>query len=175
MNHHHHHHHVMPPAQISLTLSRHFSLSFIAAGRSSGLRPVSSQSCGMYVQAGRHAFAQLYIGVCRSTSLMNSSLLLRQCPACLVRLTCIDFVMGGMWPYSWCFVGCCPQDLFNISRRPGYYSTKAILKYKKIKKLNVSKPLYKCNNEKFKTMPIYQTNDDTLLQRKNFRENSSPL
>ena len=35
-----HHHHVMPPARISLTLSRHFSLSFIASGRSSGLHPV---------------------------------------------------------------------------------------------------------------------------------------
>ena len=34
---HHHHHHVVPPAWISLTLSRHFSLSFIAFGRSSGL------------------------------------------------------------------------------------------------------------------------------------------
>ena len=26
----------------------------------------------------------------------------------------IVFVMGGKWPYSCCFVGCCPQDLFNI-------------------------------------------------------------
>ena len=30
---HHHHHHVVPSAQISLTLSRHLSLSFIASGR----------------------------------------------------------------------------------------------------------------------------------------------
>ena len=44
-----HHHHVMPPAQISLTLSRHFSLSFIASGRSSGLHLVSTHSCCMYV------------------------------------------------------------------------------------------------------------------------------
>ena len=36
-------------------------------------------------------------------------------PACLVRLTCIVFVMGGKWPYSWCLVGCCRQDLFNIA------------------------------------------------------------
>ena len=42
-----HHHHVMPPARISLTLSRHFSLLFIASGRSSGLHPVSSHSCCM--------------------------------------------------------------------------------------------------------------------------------
>ena len=33
--------HVVPLARISLTLSRHFSLSFIASGRSSGLHPVS--------------------------------------------------------------------------------------------------------------------------------------
>ena len=44
---HHHHHHVAPPARISLTVSRHFSLSFIASGRSSGLQPVSSHSCCM--------------------------------------------------------------------------------------------------------------------------------
>ena len=112
----HHHHHVVPLARISLTLSRHFSLSFIASGRSSGLHPVSSQSYWMYVRAGRPAFARPYVGVHGSTSLMSSFLLLQQCPACLVRLTWIVFVMGGRWPYSWCFVGCCRLDLFNIAR-----------------------------------------------------------
>ena len=92
---HHHHHHVMPLVRISLNLSRHFSQSFIASDRSSGLHPVSSHSCCMYVLAGRPAFARLYVGVHRSTSLMRSSLLLQQCPACLVRLTWIVFVMGG--------------------------------------------------------------------------------
>ena len=111
----HHHHHVVPLAQISLTLSCHFSLSFIAFGRSSGLHPVSSHSCCTYVRAGCPAFAWPYAGVYRSTSLMSSSLLLQQYPACLVRLTCIVFVMGGRWPYSWCLVGCCCQDLFNIA------------------------------------------------------------
>ena len=107
---------VMPLARISLTLSRHFSLSFIASGRSSGLHPVSSHSCCKYVLAGRPAFARPYVEVHRSTSLMSSSLLLQQCPACLVRLTGIVFVMGGKWSYSWCVVGCCRQDLFNIVR-----------------------------------------------------------
>ena len=111
MVHHHHHHHVVPPAQISLTLSRHSSLSFIAFGRSSGLHPVSSHSCCMYVRAGRPAFSWPYAGVHRSTSLMSSSLLLQQCPACLVRLTWIVFVMGSKWQYSWCLVGCCRQGL----------------------------------------------------------------
>ena len=113
---HHNHHHVMPQAQISLTLSRHFSRSFIASGKSSSLHPVSSHSCWMYVRAARPAFARPYVGVHRSTSLMGSSLLLQQCPACLVRLTWIVFLMGGRWPYSWCFVGCCRQYLFNFAR-----------------------------------------------------------
>ena len=104
----------VPPAQISLTLSRNLSLSFIASGSSSGLHPVSSHSCCMYVLAGRPDFARPYAGVHRSTSLMSSSLLLQQCPACLVRLAWIVFVVGGRRPYSCCFVGCCRQDLFNI-------------------------------------------------------------
>ena len=74
---HHHHHHVVPLARIALTPSRHFSLSFITSGRSSGLHPVSSHSCCMYVRAGCPAFAWPYAGVHRSTSLMSSSLLLQ--------------------------------------------------------------------------------------------------
>ena len=70
----------------------------------------------MYVRAGRPAFAWPYMGVHRSTALMKSSLLLQQCPACLVRLAWVDYVVGGKWPYSWCPVGCCCQDLFNIAR-----------------------------------------------------------
>ena len=95
--HHHHHHHVVQLARISPTLSRHFSLSSIASSWSSGLHPVSSHSCCMYVRAGRPAFAWPYVEVHRITSQMSSSLLLQQCPACLVRLTCIVFVMGGRW------------------------------------------------------------------------------
>ena len=103
-----HHHHVVPLARISMTLSRHFFLSFIASGWSSGLHPVSSYSCCMYVRAGRPAFARPYAGVHRSTSLISSSLLLQQC---LFRLTWIVFVMGeGRWPYSWYLVGCYRQD-----------------------------------------------------------------
>ena len=73
----HHHHHVVRPAWISLTLSLHVSLSFIASGRSSGLHPVSSHSCCMYVRAGRLAFDWPYAGVHRSTSLTSSSLFLQ--------------------------------------------------------------------------------------------------
>ena len=107
-----HHYHVVQQERISLNLSRHF-LSFIASGRSSGLDPVS---CCMYVRVGRPAFAQPYVEVYRSTSLMSSSLLLQQCPTCLVRLTWIVFLIGGMWPYSRCLLECCRQDLFIIAR-----------------------------------------------------------
>ena len=65
------------------------------------------------VRASRSAFARPCEGVHWSTSLISSSLLLRQCLACLVRLTWIVFVMGSRWPYSCCFVGCYLQVLFN--------------------------------------------------------------
>ena len=112
----HHHHHDVWLARISLTLSLHVSLSFIAFGRSSGSHPVSSHSCCMNVRAGRPAFDWPYTGVHRSTSLTISSLVLQQCPACLVCLAWIVFVIGSRWPYSWRRVGCCCQDLFNIAR-----------------------------------------------------------
>ena len=56
------HHHVILLAWISLTLSRHFSLSFSTSSRSSGLHPVSSHSCCMYVWTGRPAFLWSYAG-----------------------------------------------------------------------------------------------------------------
>ena len=101
----------------SLATSPYYSLSL--AGLQGYILYVCSScmlcsSC-MYVRAGHLAFARPYVGVHRTTSLMSSSLLLQQCPACLVRLTCIVFVMGGKWPYSWCLLGCCRQDLFNIT------------------------------------------------------------
>ena len=89
------HHHVVSPARISLILSRHFSLPFIATGRSSGLHPESLHSCCMYVGAGRHAVARPYVGVHKRTLLMSSSLLLQQWPTCLLLLNLIVFVMGG--------------------------------------------------------------------------------
>ena len=42
---HHCHHHVVPPARISLSFSRHPSLSSITPSRSSRLHPVSAQCC----------------------------------------------------------------------------------------------------------------------------------
>ena len=59
--------------------------------------PAGPPSCCMYVRAGRPASARPYGGIHRSTSLMSSSLLLQQCPASLVRLTWIVFVMEGRW------------------------------------------------------------------------------
>ena len=91
----HKNHHVAPLARISLTLSRYPSLSSIASAGSSELPPVSTQSCCMYDLTDHPAFDRPCEGVHRSRSLMSSSLLLQQCPACLVRLILIVFVMGG--------------------------------------------------------------------------------
>ena len=96
----HHHHHVALLAQISLTLFHHPSLPFITSGRSSRLNPVSAQNCWILVLAGRPTFARPCEGVHRSKLLMRSSLLLQQCPACLVHLTWMVFVMGGRWCFG---------------------------------------------------------------------------
>ena len=89
------HHHVALPARVSQTLSHHPSLSSIARGVSSGLYPESAQSCCIYILAGRPAFSCPCEGVHRSVSLTSSSLLHKQCPACLVRL----------WEFSWWVIG----------------------------------------------------------------------
>ena len=105
------HHHVTLPARISLTLSIvHCSRQVFKASSCIGTEL-------WYIGSSCHpAFACSCEGVHRSMSLMSLSLLLLQCHACLVCLTWIVFVMGGRWLYSCCFVGCCLQDLFNITR-----------------------------------------------------------
>ena len=84
------------------------------------LLPIGLQGYILYrhrtVLAGRPAFAHPCEGVHRSMSPMSLSLLLQLCLRCLVRLTWIVFVMGGKWPYSYCFVGFFLQDLFSIVR-----------------------------------------------------------
>ena len=81
-------------------------------------RPVSIVYCSREVFQGISSIGTelLYLGsswsyyFCegahRSISFMSSSLLHQQCHACLIRLTLLVFVIGGRWPYSWCFVGC---------------------------------------------------------------------
>ena len=65
---------------------------------------------------GRLTFAYPCEGVYGSISFRSLPLLLHQCPACLVRLTWIVFVMVGRWQYCYCFVECCSLDLFNTAR-----------------------------------------------------------
>ena len=48
-------------------------------------------------------------------SIVEHRLWARPC-FCMCGSSFIVFVMGGRWPYSWCFVGCCLQDLFKIAR-----------------------------------------------------------
>ena len=115
-HHHHHHHHVVLLAWISLTLFGHQSLSSITFGRSSRLHPVSAQSCRCVI-AGRPTLARPCEEVQRSTLLMCSPLLLQQCPACLVRLIWMAFVMGGWWSYSCCFVWVLPPGLVQYSSK----------------------------------------------------------
>ena len=85
-----HLHHVPLSTLISLTLPRHTPLSSIASGRSSGLHPVSVGGCFMKLRAGWHDFARSCVGVHRSTLLLP-----QRCPACMVCLTLIVFVVGG--------------------------------------------------------------------------------
>ena len=46
---------------------------------------------------------------------MSSSWLLQQCPTSLIHLIWMVLKIGSRWPYKYCFVGCCFQDLFNIT------------------------------------------------------------
>ena len=48
-------------------------------------------------------------------SFIRSSLLLQQCPACLVRRIWMILEIGSRWPHSCYIMGCCFQDLFNTA------------------------------------------------------------
>ena len=56
-----------------------------------------------------------HTGFNRRMSLMSLSLLLQQCPACLVCLTRMVCVIGNRWPYSCFLVGSCFYDLFKTA------------------------------------------------------------
>ena len=101
--------------QIFPTLSHHSALSSITSSRSSRLHPVSILSYYCKVLVNQPTLAHLSEGVHRETSLMCSTLLFQQCPACLVHFVWMVLEMGGRWPYSCCFMGCCFQDLFKVA------------------------------------------------------------
>ena len=46
---------------------------------------------------------------------MSLSFLLQQCPTCLVCRIWMVLEIGGKYPYSCCFVGCCFLDLFSMA------------------------------------------------------------
>ena len=100
--------------QISLLLSRHSSLYYITSSRSSRLHPVSILCCCGEALVYRPTLAHPCEGVHWKTSLMSSSLLLLQCLAYFVRWMVLE--IGDRLPDSYCFLGCCIQDLFNIHR-----------------------------------------------------------
>ena len=85
-------------------------------------------------------FAQPCEGVHRSISLKSSSLLLQEYLARLtwirltwIRLSWIVFLMGGKWPYCWCFVWCYLPDLFNIYIRKWIYEFSQLELIKKLR------------------------------------------
>ena len=80
-------HHLVPPARISLTLSRHFSLSFIAFGRSSRL----------------HFLFLIFLRTELSSSLVNGPSLMSNC--LLIILVIGSFVTFGGFPSR--FLKCC--------------------------------------------------------------------
>ena len=116
MYHHHHHHLVVPSARISLTPSHHPPYRSSLPAGLQDYTPYLYRAAVCTFELVALAFDRPCEEFHKSTSLMSSSLLLQQYPACLVRPILIVFVMGGRWPYRCCFVGCCLQDLFNISR-----------------------------------------------------------
>ena len=97
-------------ARISLILSLPLSLLSIVQ---SGL--LNTILCPSRVLAGRLTLARQHEGILRKTSFMCLSLFIQQYPTCLVCLNWIVLELGCKWPYSYCFVGCCFQDLFNIT------------------------------------------------------------
>ena len=68
---------------------------------------VSAQSWWMYVFATRTTLVCPCVGVHRKASLINSSLLLKQYPEYLSRLSWMVSEMGAKRPFYWVFVGCC--------------------------------------------------------------------
>ena len=68
------------------------------------------------VIAGRLTLARPYERIQKRTSLMSLSLLLQKCQVYLIRPSRMVLKMGGKWPYSCCFVGCCFQDVFITAR-----------------------------------------------------------
>ena len=73
------------------------SLSSIDSSRSSGLHPISTQSCCIMFKLVALPLLGHVKGSKRVISLMSRSLLLLQYPDCLVRLILIFIVMGGWW------------------------------------------------------------------------------
>ena len=83
----HHLHQGMLTAQTPLTLSRHPSFLGITLGKSSRWLSVSAQNWWMQIFACQPTLMCICVGVYWRMSLMSSSLLHQQCPACLAHLT----------------------------------------------------------------------------------------
>ena len=103
----HHHHHVGPVARISLTLSLAtfpYHSSPLAGLQGYIPYPHIAAECMFELVVlllpghkwGSIGVHPLWARLCFSSSVLRV----------WFRLSRIVFVMGGRWPYSWCFVGC---------------------------------------------------------------------
>jgi len=75
----------------------------------------SSICWSMYIFTQRSTLVCLCADFHRKMSFTSLSLILQQCPACLVHLTRMVWVISGKWPYSCFLVGCCFYNLFKIT------------------------------------------------------------
>ena len=98
---------------ITLTLSRHPSLSSIASGRSTSCIVTelliigscwSSKLCASLWRGPPEYITYGFVPTSPAVSRTSGSPNLD------------SFRDGGRWPYSYCFGGCCLQDLFNRAR-----------------------------------------------------------
>ena len=96
---------------MSLTLSRHPSLSLIALGRSSRLHLMSAQSTWKHVLASRSTVA------CRWEMKEHCSCLhpylYSSTTHILSKYTCMFYEMEGKWSCNRFLVGCCFQNFFK--------------------------------------------------------------
>ena len=102
-----HHQNIGRVARTELTISLHSSLLPIALERSASCTPMCSVSSFGYILTGLPILAVPCLGSQSNTSLLNSSFLLKQCPAKRVLLLSliIEEILGSL-PHSRLIVGC---------------------------------------------------------------------
>ena len=102
-------------ARILVTVSHYPSPSAIVLDESSWRHSESAQTWWKKIFANYSTLVYPCIGVHRRTSLMSWPVLLQQYSVYFARLTWMVCEIRNKWPYSYCFVECCFQDLFKTA------------------------------------------------------------